>query len=177
MFKKIFIAVAVGALLSPVGLAFSRTGGKGLSPRGGTTYCSHKARAAGGTHPSCVVTVRTTVTKYKTVYHPVTTTKTVNHTTTSTTRRTYTTTTTLGGGATTVVVTKTIGQTYTVPGQTFTTTVGGGTDERQQHDQHRDHHRSHVDGQHRHHDDHHDHHGHLHNRRLTLGGGGARERS
>lgn len=127
MFKKIFIAVAVGALLSPVGLAFSRTGGKGLSPRGGTTYCSHKARAAGGTHPSCVVTVRTTVTKYKTVYHPVTTTKTVNHTTTSTTRRTYTTTTTLGGGATTVVVTKTIGQTYTVPGQTFTTTVGGGT--------------------------------------------------
>jgi hypothetical protein len=127
MFKKIFIAVAVGALLSPVGLAFSRTGGKGLSPRGGTTYCSHNARAAGGNHQSCVVTVRTTVTKYKTVYRPVTTTKTVNHTTTSTTRRTYTTTTTLGGGNTTVVVTKTIGQTYTVPGHTFTTTVGGGT--------------------------------------------------
>ena len=113
MLKKIFIAVALGALLSPVGLAFSRTGGKGLSPRGGTTYCSHKARAAGGTHPSCVVTVRTTVTKYKTVYRPVTSTKTVNHTTTSTKNRTYTTTTTLGGGGTTVVVTKTIGQTLT----------------------------------------------------------------
>jgi hypothetical protein len=125
MFKKIFIAVAVGALLSPVGLAFSRTGGKGLAPRGGTTYCSHKARAAGGTHPSCVVTVRTTVTKYKTVYHPSTTTKTVNHTTTSTTRRTYTTTTTLGGGATTIVVTKTVGSTYTVPGKTYVTTVSG----------------------------------------------------
>lgn len=125
MLKKIFIAVALGALLSPVGLAFSRTGGKGLSPRGGTTYCSHKARAAGGTHPSCVVTVRTTVTKYKTVYRPVTSTKTVNHTTTSTKNRTYTTTTTLGGGGTTVVVTKTIGQTYTVPGKTFTEEVGG----------------------------------------------------
>ncbi len=125
MLKKIFIAVAVGALLSPVGLAFSRTGGKGLSPRGGTTYCSHKARAAGGNHQSCVVTVRTTVTKYKTVYHPVTSTKTVNHTTTSTKNRTYTTTTTAGGGSTTAVVTTTVVKTSTVPGHTFTETVGG----------------------------------------------------
>jgi hypothetical protein len=127
MLKKIFIAVALGALLSPVGLAFSRTGGKGLAPRGGTTYCSHKARAAGGSHPTCVTTVRTTVTKYKTVYHPVTSTKTVNHTTTSTTNRTYTTTTTLGGGATTQVVTTTLVHTFTVPGKTSTITEGGAT--------------------------------------------------
>lgn len=127
MLKKIFIAVALGALLSPVGLAFSRTGGKGLSPRGGTSYCSHKARAAGGSYPSCVTTVRTTVTKYKTVYRPVTTTKTVNHTTTSTKNQTYTTTTTLSGNGTTEVVTKTVVQTSTVPGNTYTTTVGGST--------------------------------------------------
>jgi hypothetical protein len=128
MFKKIFIAVALGALLSPVGLAFSRTGGKGLAPRGGTSYCSHKARAAGGSHPSCVTTVRTTVTKYKTVYRPVTSTRTVNHTTTSTANRTYTTTTTLGGGGTTVVVTKSVVQTFTVPGKTSTITDGGATE-------------------------------------------------
>ena len=141
MLKKIFIAVALGALLSPVGLAFSRTGGKGLAPRGGTTYCSHKARAAGGTHPNCVATVRATATKYKTVYRPVTSTKTVNHTTTSTKNRTYTTTTTLGGGSTTVVVTKTIAQTYTVPGKTSTKEGRRHRDRGRKHQhRHRDHH-------------------------------------
>src|SRR2546423_15514436 len=101
MLKKLFIAVAVGALLSPVGLALSSTGGKGLGPRGGTSQCSKKARAAGGTHQSCVVTVRTTITKYKTVYRPVTTTETTNHTTTSTKSHTDPTTNTEGGdGAT-----------------------------------------------------------------------------
>jgi hypothetical protein len=122
MLKKLFIAVAVGALLSPVGLALSSTGGKGLGPRGGTSQCSKKARAAGGTHQSCVVTVRTTITKYKTVYRPVTTTKTTDHTTTSTKSQTYTRTTTVGGDGSTT--TSTVTRFFTVPGHTFTA-LGG----------------------------------------------------
>jgi hypothetical protein len=122
MLKKLFIAVAVGALLSPVGLALSSTGGKGLGPRGGTSQCSKQARAAGGTHQSCVVTVRTTITKYKTVYRPVTTTKTTNRTTTSTKSQTYTTTTTVGGDGSTT--TNTVTRVFTVPGHTFTA-LGG----------------------------------------------------
>ncbi len=79
MLRKILIAVVAGALLSPVGLALSQTGGKGLAPRGGSTQqCSKKARAAGGSYVSCVVTVRTTITKYKTLYKPVTSTKTID---------------------------------------------------------------------------------------------------
>ena len=34
MLKKILIAVMAGALLSPVGLALSKTGSKGVAPRG-----------------------------------------------------------------------------------------------------------------------------------------------
>src|SRR3954454_11393020 len=94
MLKKIVIAVFVGGLLSPVGLAFSNTGGKGIAPRG---YV----------HPS---TSRSTVTKYKTTYRPYLTTKTVNNTTTSTKRTTYT--STHNGGN--VTRTRTITQTGTV---------------------------------------------------------------
>jgi hypothetical protein len=119
MFKKICIAVFVGALLSPVGLALSQTGGKGMV-KGGSTYCSKKARAAGGYHPICTTTSRTTITKYKTVTKNQTTTRYTNRTTTSTKYNTYTQTTTTGGGE--VVVTEHITPTVTLPGQTFTVT-------------------------------------------------------
>ncbi|HXD60272.1 MAG TPA: hypothetical protein VN606_20255 [Thermoleophilaceae bacterium] len=119
MFKKICIAVFVGALLSPVGLALSNTGGKGLA-KGGSSYCSKKARAAGGYHPICTSTSRTTITKYKTVTKPVTTTRYTNRTTTSTKYNTYTVTTKTGGGE--VVVTEHITPTITLPGTTETIT-------------------------------------------------------
>ncbi|MGZ4201038.1 MAG: hypothetical protein ACXVRH_03140 [Thermoleophilaceae bacterium] len=122
MLRKIFIAVVAGALLSPVGYAASKTGGKGFVPRGGT-YCSQKARAAGGSHPSCVVTKTSTVTKYTTVRRGVTTTRYVDHTTTSTKRVTYTQTATGGGGE--VVVTEHVLTTATQPGKTSTETITG----------------------------------------------------
>jgi hypothetical protein len=115
MLKKIVIAVFVGGLLSPVGLAFSHTGGKGIAPRG-YSPCSKKARAAGGYHPMCVTTVHKTVTKYKTTTRRSLTTKTVNHTTTSTKRTTYTSTHT-GGNVTHWVTVTSVGT------DTFTTTV------------------------------------------------------
>ncbi|MGZ4203314.1 MAG: hypothetical protein ACXVRH_14800, partial [Thermoleophilaceae bacterium] len=64
MVKKVLIAVMAGALLAPVGLALSNTGGKG-SVRGGSQKCSYyakRAHAAGGSHPvkKCVVVVVTT---------------------------------------------------------------------------------------------------------------------
>jgi hypothetical protein len=121
MFKKICIAVFVGALLSPVGLALSNTGGKGVVRGGSTNYCSKKARAAGGYHPVCTSTTRTTVTKYKTVTKPVTTTRYTNRTTTSTKYNTYTVTSKTGGGE--VVVTEHVTTTDTVPGTTFTETL------------------------------------------------------
>jgi hypothetical protein len=126
MLKKIVIAVMAGALLSPVGLALSKTGSKGIAPRGGS-YCSHQARAAGGSHPRCVVTKTTTITVYKTVRRPVTTTKYVNRTTTTTKNVTYTTTTTLPGGE--VVVTESRVKTLSVPGSTGTVTVTPHTQE------------------------------------------------
>jgi hypothetical protein len=115
MLKKIVIAVFVGGLLSPVGLAFSHTGGKGIAPRG-YSPCSKQAHAAGGYHPLCVTTVHRTVTKYRTTTKRVLTTKTVNHTTTSTRRTTYTSTHT-GGNVTRWVTVTNVGT------QTFTTTV------------------------------------------------------
>jgi hypothetical protein len=121
MFKKICIAVFVGALLSPVGLALSNTGGKGVVRGGNTNYCSKKARAAGGYHPVCTRTTRTTITKYKTVTKPVTTTRYTNRTTTSTKYNTYTVTSKTGGGE--VVVTEHVTTTDTVPGTTFTETL------------------------------------------------------
>jgi hypothetical protein len=120
MFKKICIAVFVGALLSPVGLALSNTGGKGVVRGGNTNYCSKKARAAGGTHPICTTTRTSTVTKYKTVTKPVTTTRYTNRTTTSTKYNTYTVTSKAGGGE--VVVTEHVTSTDTVPGKTFVVT-------------------------------------------------------
>jgi hypothetical protein len=94
MLKKIVIAVFVGGLLSPVGLAFSHTGGKGLAPRGQVH----------------VSTSRSTVTKYRTTSRPYLTTKTVNHTTTSTKKTTYT--STHNGGN--VTRTRTVTQTGTI---------------------------------------------------------------
>jgi hypothetical protein len=120
MFKKICIAVFVGALLSPVGLALSNTGGKGVVRGGHTSYCSKKARAAGGYHPVCTTTTRTTITKYKTVTKPVTTTRYTNRTTTSTKYNTYTVTSKTGGGE--VVVTEHVTTTSTIPGKTFIVT-------------------------------------------------------
>jgi len=114
MLKKILIAVAAGALLSPVGLALSSTGGKGLVKGG--SYCSKKAaHAAGGYHPICTSTSRSTVTKYRTVRRPSTTTKVTHRTTTVIDNRTYTITTT-----TTYSVQKTVTE-------NITTTVGGNT--------------------------------------------------
>lgn len=131
MFKKVLIGVIAGGLLSPVGLALSHTGGKGLGPRGSTTHCSTKARAAGGSHPRCVVTVTSTYTKYKTVYRPVTTTKTTNHTTTSTKRVTYTSTENVFSSTLKTVTertTTTLPQlTYYVTGDTTTTVNEGST--------------------------------------------------
>jgi len=118
MLKKILIAVAAGALLSPVGLALSSTGGKGLVR--GSSYCSNKAaRAAGGSHPVCTSTSRSTVTKYTTVRRPSTTTKTTHRTTTVINDRTYTISTTR---LTTVLDTKTEDITTTVPGDIHTVT-------------------------------------------------------
>jgi hypothetical protein len=115
MLKKILIAVGVGALLSPVGLALSSTGGKGLV-KGGSSYCSKKAaHAAGGSHPVCTSTSRSTITKYKTVSRPSTTTRVTHRTTTVINNRTYTVTTT---------------EVYTVQKtitEDSTTTVGGDT--------------------------------------------------
>jgi hypothetical protein len=132
MLKKILIAVAAGALLSPVGLALSSTGGKGLV-KGGTSYCSKKARAAGGYHPICTSTSRSTVTKYKTVSRPSTTTKVTHRTTTVINNRTYTITTTQTYGVQKTVTedsTTTVGgNTHTVTGTTttFTGATGGQT--------------------------------------------------
>jgi hypothetical protein len=131
MLKKIVIAVFVGGLLSPVGLAFSHTGGKGLVSRG-YAPCGKKARAAGGSHPSCVTTIHSTVTRYKTVTKPSTTTRTVNHTTTSTRKTTYTSTHT-GGNVTVVKTVSNIGtQTYIVnvypSTETETSTVPSSTE-------------------------------------------------
>jgi hypothetical protein len=116
MLKKILIAVAAGALLSPVGLALSSTGGKGLVKGGTPNYCAKKAaHAAGGYHPICTSTSRSTVTKYKTVRRPSTTTKVTNRTTTVVNNRTYT-----------VTTTRTYGVQKTVT-EDSTTTVGGNT--------------------------------------------------
>ena len=99
MFKKLLIAVAAGALLLPVGLALSNTGGKGLIHGGSKQHCSYyakkRAHAAGGvTHvKKCVVVVKKTVTKTRTVNVPVTVTRTNNHTTTTTRNYTVTRTT------------------------------------------------------------------------------------
>jgi hypothetical protein len=120
VFKKICIAVFAGALLSPVGLALSNTGGKGIVRGGNTNYCSKKARAAGGSHPVCTSTTRTTITKYKTVTKPVTTTRYTNRTTTSTKYNTYTVTSKTGGVE--VVVTEHVTTTSSVPGKTFIVT-------------------------------------------------------
>jgi len=121
MLKKILIAVAAGALLSPVGLALSSTGGKGLVR--GSSYCSKKAaHAAGGSHPVCTSTSRSTITKYKTVSRPSTTTRYTHRTTTVINNRTYTVTTT---DVYTAQKTVTEDLTTTVPGddQTITGTV------------------------------------------------------
>jgi hypothetical protein len=94
MLKKLVIAVFVGGLLSPVGIAFSHTGGKGLAPRGNVH----------------VSTSRSTVTRYRSITKPYLTTKTVNHTTTSTKKTTYT-STHYGGN---VTRTRTVNQTGTI---------------------------------------------------------------
>jgi hypothetical protein len=118
MLRKILIAVAAGALLSPVGLALSSTGGKGLVKGG--SYCSKKAaHAAGGSHPVCTSTSRSTVTKYTTVRRPSTTTKVTHRTTTVINNRTYTVTTT---GIVTLQKTITEDSTTTVGGDTHTVT-------------------------------------------------------
>jgi hypothetical protein len=122
--KKLAIALVAGALLAPVGLALSSTGGKGMV-RGGTTqkcsYYAKRAHAAGSSHvKKCVVVVKTTITKTRTVYYPVTVTKTINHTTTSTHRTTVTKT---YASTTTGVVTQTQVHTVTAPGNTTTTFV------------------------------------------------------
>jgi hypothetical protein len=120
--KRVLIAAAAGALLAPVGLALSSSGGKGLV-RGGGTKCAKqaKAHAAGGTYrPKCVVVVKTTITKTKTVYYPVTTTRTSNHTTTSTHRTTVTRTYV---SPTTSLTTTTRLHTVTEPDTTTTTFV------------------------------------------------------
>jgi hypothetical protein len=124
MLKKIVIAVVAGSLLSPVGFALSKTGGKGLV-RGGSTYCTHKARAAGGSHPICTSTSHSTVTKYTTKHVPVTTTKTTNRTTTVYKHITYTATTTVG--STTYVTTTVLDQPVTTPTITSTVTEKGST--------------------------------------------------
>jgi len=121
--KKLLIALVAGALLAPVGLALSSTGGKGMVKGGTTQKCSYyakRAHAAGGSVKRCVVVVKTTITKTRTVYYPVTVTRTVNHTTTSTHRTTVTKT---YKSTTTGVVTETQVHTYTAPGDTTTTFV------------------------------------------------------
>jgi hypothetical protein len=118
MLKKIVIAVVAGSLLSPVGFAFSKTGGRGLA-RGGSSYCSHKARAAGGSQPACTTTSRTTITAYRTVRRPVTTTKTSNRYVTTTVPVTHTVNTTVGS---TTYVDKTVID-VVKEGDTVTTTL------------------------------------------------------
>ena len=120
MVKKLLIALLAGALLTPVGLALSSTGGKGMV-RGGTTKCTKyakRAHAAGGTYKKCIVVVKTTITKTKTVYYPVTVTQTSNHTVTSTHNTTVTKT---YESTTTGVVTQTQVHTVTEPDSTTTT--------------------------------------------------------
>jgi hypothetical protein len=120
--KKLLIALVAGALLAPVGLALSSTGGKGLV-RGGSTKCTKyakRAHAAGGTYRKCVVVARTTITKTKTVYYPVTVTRTLNHATTSTRNTTVTRT---YSSTTTGYVTQTQLHTVTAPDSTTTTFV------------------------------------------------------
>jgi hypothetical protein len=118
MFKKVLIGVIAGALLSPLGFAFSKTGGEGAAPRGGS-YCSHKARAAGGSYPTCTSTSRSTVLVYRTERRPVTTTKTTGRTTTVVHNATYATATT---ERPTNVSTITDDSTTTVGGNTITST-------------------------------------------------------
>jgi hypothetical protein len=123
MLKKLLLGAAAGALLMPVGLAISNTGGKGLA-RGGTTqtcayYAKQKvAHAAGGSTRRCVVVIRTTITRTKTVYVPVTVTKTNNHSTTTT--ESYTTTET---GTTPVTDYTTTTETFTETPEPTTITV------------------------------------------------------
>jgi hypothetical protein len=89
--KRVLIGLVAGALVAPAALALSNTGGKGLV-HGGSSKCTRyaKAHAAGGSYKKCVVVVRTTITKTKTVYYPVTVTRTSNQTVTSTHKTTVT---------------------------------------------------------------------------------------
>jgi len=119
--KKVLIALVAGALLTPVGLALSSTGGKGMVKGGTSQKCSYyakRAHAAGGSVKKCVVVVKTTITRTKTVYYPVTVTRTSNHTVTSTRRTTVTKT---YPTTTTGVVTVTHVDTVTEPDITTTT--------------------------------------------------------
>src|SRR5262249_52445399 len=83
--KKLLIALVAGAVLAPVGLALSSTSGTGAIQ----TSCARYAQpyAAGGVYvKKCIVVVKRTVTRTKTVYYPVTVTRTNVHTNTYTRR-------------------------------------------------------------------------------------------